>query len=377
MPWDVLQVSEIRRAFVHRVQTLGHSVSESCRQFGVSRKTGYKWLKRSAESPQVQLCDRSRRPHLSPRITAPSVEDAVLEVRQQYGWGARKIHAFLRGKLPELPSVRTIHAILRRRGAVLAKPQDAARPQFFERGRPHELWQCDFKGPLEIARQKVHPFTVEDDHSRYLIALRAGTDLTMKTAFAVLWEAFGEFGLPESLLCDNAFGTAFEAPKTLSWFDAQLVRLGIAPIHGRPYHPQTQGKIERLHGTFEREVWPHVRRDCLEHFNEDINRWRCEVYNSIRPHEALGDQPPITRMRPSPRPRPDRVPDVEYPPGSVLRKVSTVGEIYWKSRRILAGYGLIGEYVRVEEQERCLAIHYGPRMIRTIAYDDIQGDKML
>jgi transposase InsO family protein len=377
MPWKVVPMSEIRLAFVHQVVSVGTSVAEACRVFGISRKTGHKWLRRYQEEPTRPLANRSRRPHGSPWQTDEAAELCILAVRRRFGWGPQKIHDYLRARGVPLPSSRTVANVLRRRGCLNVPPVWASTPQAFERGAPHELWQCDFKGPLEVARHKIHPFAVLDDHSRYLLALRPCTDLTMATAFAVLWDAFGEFGLPHSLLCDNAFSTRWEVPRTPSWFEAQLIRLGIHPLHGKPYHPQTQGKVERLNGTLERELWPRVRRDSLPHFHEDLDRWRLDVYNSIRPHEALGGKPPITRFTPSPRPRPSRLPDLDYPPGSLLRKVSTVGDIRWKKFRILAGRGLVGQLVRLEERPHELALFYAWKQIRALAYDQLQPDTML
>ena len=352
MPWEVFPVSEIRMAFVHQVKSLHFSVTEACRKFGISRKTGYKWLNRYRDDPGEPLEDQSRRPKDSPDKTDEATEKLICEVRERFGWGPRKIHAYLGKRKVVMPSIRTVGNILRRYGYIAPAAKTPGEIQFFQRSAPNHLWQCDYKGPLEVARQKIHPFTVLDDHSRYLLALRPCLDLTTRTAFGVLWDVFGEYGLPESVLCDNAFGTAFEAPKTVSWFDAQLIRLGIHPIHGRPYHPQTQGKVERIHGTLEREVWPHVRRDTVNHFDEDLDRWRNEVYNPIRPHESLGDQPPLSRFQVSLRSRPARMPEVEYPSGSMLRKVCSVGAIGWKGCRIMAGRGLAGQWVRVEERDR-------------------------
>jgi transposase InsO family protein len=379
MPWKAPAVSEVRLALVHLIEAGGVAVGEAARQFGVSRKTADKWLQLHRRQPDDPLGDRSRRPRRSPLAASDAVERKILQVRVEYGWGARKIHAYLKSKqLRDLPSARTVHQVLRRHGAVddidLSPPP---KPQCFERSEPHQLWQCDFKGPLEVDRQKVHPFTVLDDHSRYLIALQAGLDLTMRTAFDVLWNAFGEVGLPEAILCDNAFGTTFERPKTLSWFDSRLIRLGIRPVHGRPYHPQTQGKVERLHGTLESEVWPHVRRDCLRHFNADLEHWRVRVYNGVRPHEALGDEPPVTRFRPSPRPRPAKLPEIEYPSGATLRKVGAVGDIRWQGCRIMAGRGIVGELVRIEEREHDLVVSYGKHAVRIISLADLKGSKML
>jgi transposase InsO family protein len=378
MPWKDLPVSELRAVFVHQAAVLGRSVAELCREHGISRKTGYKWLARYHEAPGEPLVNRSCRPRHCPRQTSTEVEAQVIEIRRRFGWGARKIRALLRRQGLVMPTIAATHAILRRQGLIVATPVAAASPpQFFERAQANELWQCDHKGPLEVERRKVYPLSLLDDHSRFAFALRPCLDLTMTTAFAVLWDVFGEFGMPEALLCDNAFGTRWEKPQTLSWFDAQLIRLAIRPVHGHPYHPQTQGKVERFHGTLEREVWPHVRRDTLEHFTEDIDRWRMEVYNVLRPHEALADQPPISRFRKSPRPRPDRMPPVEYPVGSTLRKVSTSGDVRWRNCRILAGRGLVGELVRIEEREHEMAVFYAWKEIRTLPYEQLKGDNML
>jgi transposase InsO family protein len=379
MPWSVLPVSEIRIALVHEVESLHSSVAAACRKFGVSRKTAYKWLGRYRQSPQIALADRSRRPHNSPRRAVPDVEAAVLEVRSRFGWGPRKIRAFLRQQQPdlELPSERTCAQILARHGRIASRETSAAPVQFFHKERPNQMWQCDFKGPLEIARRKVHPFAVLDDHSRFLLALRPCLDLTMSTAFAVLWDAFGEFGLPESLLCDNAFGSVHQVPKTVSWFESRLIRLGIHPLHGRPYHPQTQGKVERFNRTLEDEVWPHVHRGALEAFDHDLQRWRREVYNLLRPHQALGDQPPLARYRPSPRPRPPRLPELEYPPGSTLRTVARGGDISWNGCRIQVGAGIAGERVRVEERDGCIALYYAWKEIRCLAHTQLHRDTVL
>lgn len=371
MPWKVHPMSEIRIAFVHQVVTLKLPVASACRSFGISRKTAYKWLQRHQNAPDLPLTDHSRRPRFSPARTALDLENLVLSVRDQYGWGPRKIHAHLIHQQHSLPSVRTVAAILKRHGRINSTDPQTLELQRFERSAPNELWQCDFKGYLEVARQRVFPFTVLDDHSRYLFAVQPCFDQTMKTAWDVLWQVFGEVGLPESLLCDNAFGNHNRTPG-LSWFEARLVRLNIRTIHGRPYHPQTQGKIERLHGTLVREVWPRVRRDHVDHFTQDVSRWRVDVYNSLRPHEAIGDLPPLSRWKPSPRRRPVQLPPVEYPSGAVLRKVAPGGHIQWHQYRILAGCGLAGEWIRVEERDQEVALFFAHKEIRCLPRANLQ-----
>jgi transposase InsO family protein len=346
MPWGTTTVSELRTAFVHAVRTAGQPVAAAARDFGISRKTAYKWLARF--DAQQSLHDHSRKPHTSPTQTHSDLEHAVLGVRDQYGWGPRKIHAYLVRQGHDAPAIRTIADILRRHQRIArpTPPDDAPATQRFERDQPNELWQLDFKGWIEIARVRVSPLTILDDHSRFLLALRPCTDLTMNTAWNVLWDTLGEYGLPEQILCDNAFGTnGCPHSPGISWFESRLIRLGIRITHGRPYHPQTQGKVERLHGTLVREVYPRLDTTSLAPFTAGLDHWRQTVYNPLRPHEAIGDQPPVTRWRPSLRRRPAVLPTVEYPTRSILRRVGSNGLFEYRRARILAGQGLAGEPV--------------------------------
>ena len=371
MPWKVRPVSEIRFAFVHHVLTGGLSVAEACRRFSISRKTGHKWLQRYRESPGDPLVDRSRRPARSPRRTVPQIERAALDVRDRFGWGAAKIHAVLRTQGVDPPCERTLTRILRRHDRIQTRAQPPAADQRFERAEPNQLWQIDFKGPLEVQRQRIQPLTILDDHSRYLLALVPCRDVTMKTAWRVLWQVMDEVGMPQAILADNSFGNMQKRRLGLGWFDARLVRCGIRPIHGRPYHPQTQGKVERFHGTLERELWPRVRRDRLDHFAEDLDHWRRHVYNTLRPHQAVGQEPPVLHWTPSPRPRPKTLPLPEYPGGSILRKVFSPGLIHYRHCRIRVGAGLIGQVVRLLERDRDVAIYYAWKEVRCLVIDQL------
>ncbi len=378
MPWKDKTMSQQRLAFVQLVESVGYPVAHACREFGVSRKTGYKWLERHRSDPEGPLTDQSRRPCRSPHRTHRRIERQILAVHDEYGWGARKVRAVLSRCGVSVPSIRTVHNVLKRHERVNRPSSEEPQPpaQRFERSKPNELWQLDFKGPIEVDRHRRRPLTVVDDHSRYLLLLRLCDDVTFHSTWQRLWDTFGEYGLPDELLSDNAFAGKEKRPRTLSRFDRDLVRLAINPIHGRPYHPQTQGKVERLHGTFQRELFPRVRRDCLDHFHQDAERWR-DVYNHIRPHEALGDLPPISRWRPSPRRRPAALPPVEYPAGSLLRKVASGGDIQFHSYRILVGAGLVGEHVRIEERDDAITIYYSWKLIRLIAKDQLARERLL
>jgi transposase InsO family protein len=392
MPWKALPMSQLRLAFAHAVRTTNVPVAQAARRFGVSRKTAYKWLDRfdAAQLHVVQvdaapadatasLEDRSRRLARSPRRTDATLEQLILDARDRYGWGGRKLHAYLSAAGHRLPSARTTHAILARNDRIGPPPADPAPCQHFERPEPHDLWQADHKGPVEVARRDHFPLVVLDDHSRFCLALHDCIDKTMARVWNVLWQAFDEFGLPRAFLSDNAFGTTFDVPKTLSWIDAQLVLLGIAPLHGRPYHPQTQGKVERFNGTLEREALCRtVRTDCDEHFAADLHDFR-DLYNHTRPHEALGDKPPVSRFAKSPRARPAKLPaaDSFYPPGSELRKVGSSGDIRLDRGRILAGRGLVGQTVRIERRDNEVAVYFAWKQIRLISMDRMAQSGML
>ena len=380
MPWKVKTVSDTRLALCHSVRTGLMPVATAARRFGVSRKTAYKWLKVFDLHPGAaarSLGDRSRRPCHSPQRTTGEIQEKALELRDRHNWGARKIQSVLKFQIKNAPSVRTFSAILRRNGRI-TPPTPVAPLQRFERAEPNQLWQVDFKGPVEVDRKKIMPFTILDDHSRYLLAFKPCTDLTMNTAWNVLWDVFHRAGLPEQILCDNAFNARGNfRPAGLSWFDSRLVRLGIQPSHGRPYHPQTQGKVEALHRSATRELLDfNARKDSQLHFEQDCDAYR-NLYNTVRPHQALGDIPPILRWKPSPRPRPTVLPEVTYPAGSVLRRVNDHGRIRFKSYRILCGQGIDGDLVRIEERNEEIAVYYCSKQIRCISHDQLKKDIIL
>jgi transposase InsO family protein len=376
MPWnDTIPLAEQRAAFLTLLAQRSCPFAEVCQHAGISRKTGYKWLGRASAAAPQPLVDRSRRPHSCPRQTPPDVEARILHVHDTFGWGARKIHAHL-SDLPGLPCWRAIHDVLLRCGRV-ATCVPTPGTQRFERSAPNHLWQMDFKGPLWDTGPKRYLLTVLDDHSRYLLALPVCTDQTMATAWSVLWTLFGEVGLPESILSDNGFAPRGPSLAGLSWLEARLLRLGVEPIHGRAYHPQTQGKVERLHRTVEEEVLPRLEpQQSQVRLAETLEKWRREVYNSIRPHEALGNEVPLSRWYHSERPRPVRLPKLHYPAGTQMRKVMQRGEISWRGYEVMVGAGLTGQDVGVAEQAGTLTLSYGTRVLRRLRFDDLQRGRL-
>ena len=185
---------------------------------------------------------------------------------------------------------------------------------------------------------------------------------------------------PLAVLCDNAFGTMGTArPAGVSWFDSNLIRAGVRPAHGRPYHPQTQGKVERLNGSASRElIGFNARLTDEAHFRDDCRAWR-HVYNTLRPHEAIGDVPPASRWAPSPRRCPARLPEPDdfCPAGSQLRTVDGAGQISFGGYRILCGRGIAGHRVRVEPRDDALAVFYCWKQFRLLSHDQLLKGKIL
>jgi len=253
---------------------------------------------RYQEQGLAGIAERSRRPHVSPRQTGGEWEQQVVELRQRYpDWGARKLQVLLRQAGVRLPAS-TIHRILLRRGLVRIEDRHAAALQRFERAEPNQLWQMDFKGSTGWATA-VGPLSVLDDHSRYLIALRGTWTTKAEPVREQLESAFSECGVPEAMLMDH--GTPWwnaNAPTGATWLTVWLMRQGIE-LHWSGYrHPQTQGKVERFHGSLQRAQGRRGVPD--EQRQQWLDQYRHE-YNQVRPHEALGMQTPASRWRPSER----------------------------------------------------------------------------
>jgi len=324
-----------RREFVEFAAAESANLAELCRRFQISRKTGYKWLNRYRRQGAEALADRSRRPHRSPLQTPPEVERMVLAVRQEHPvWGGRKIRQVLLRRGEEaVPSASTITEVLRRHGeldeAKAGSPRAFVR---FEADAPNDLWQMDFKGHIAMRRGRCHPLTVLDDHSRYAVGLIACLNERRTTVQSHLTSLFRQYGLPRRMLMDNGAPWGSDQWHRHTPLTAWLIRLGIGLSHGRPYHPQTQGKDERFHRTLKAEVLQGRtftgRAACQEAFDE----WR-PIYNFQRPHEALELQVPADRYEPSPRAFPHRLPPIEYGPDDAVRRVQTGGWINFRGRR--------------------------------------------
>lgn len=302
MPWKAFSVIDSRREFV-RLAGLGEvSVAALCRRFGISRQTGFMLLRRHREGGDAALSDRSRRPHDSPRRVPPEMEARILDLRAAHPrWGGRKLARRLCDMgVPGVPAPSTVTEVLRRAGQL--DPAEAVRHrafQRFERTVPNELWQMDFKGHIAAGTRRCHPLTVLDDHSRYALGIIACAGETRAEVQLQLSLLFRRYGLPGSILCDNgspwgSSGKIGQLSVQRTGLEVWLMRLGVAILHGRPRHPQTQGKDERFHRTLDVEVLQGRHFTDLAECQSAFNAWR-PVYNEQRPHEALSLAVPASR----------------------------------------------------------------------------------
>jgi transposase InsO family protein len=334
-------VVDQREEFVRFAKQPGANISELCRRFAISRKTGYKWLGRD------DCEDRSRRPLSSPRRTDAALESKVLKLRDRHpAWGARKIaHVLQRDDQVQLaPS--TVNSVLQRHGRISQEASQAATPwQRFEHELPNSLWQIDFKGHFPTGKQRCHPLTVLDDHSRFNVVLQALGDEQRSSVQPVLQRAFERFGLPERINADNGhpWGSPGQ-PGGLTGLAVWLIRLGVRLGHSRPLHPQTNGKEERFHRTMKAEVLSRHQFRDLHEAQKHFVRWR-HVYNFERPHEALGMETPASRYRPSCRAMPQELPPIDYPDGDLVRRVQKNGWICLNGHYVRLSKALIGQPV--------------------------------
>ena len=335
MPWRELSVMEQREEFVRLALLAGANVSKLCERFGVSRDTGHRLLRRYGAEGGGGLSDRPRRPHASPWRTDAATEAEILRIRSENNnaWGARKIARVMeRAGFGDVPALSTITEVLRRHGK-LEERKNKHRGPFtrFERETPNELWQMDFKGHFALSRGRCHPLTAIDDHSRFALGLQACADEQEKTVRERLTAIFHRYGLPFSMLTDNGSPWGDSSGGRYTLLSVWLMRLGIRVCHGRPFHPQTQGKDERFHRSLKEEVLDRKSFADLGSCQSAFDRWRA-IYNFERPHEALNLDTPSSRYRPSTRSFPETLSEIVYWPGDILRKVDSDGFISFKNR---------------------------------------------
>jgi len=356
MPWKATSVIDQRTSFVldylKRVRAGETTMAALCAEHGVSRKTGYKLVGRHHESGWPGLQNRSSAPLSGKHWEDPETILAVLDVRTVFPqWGARKIIAYLRDIDPDqqwpVPSV--AHEWIKRAGMVEPHRRSRrfphpGRPPAVPIERPNQQWSTDFKGHFRTRDGRYcYPLTVADSFSRFIIGCQALPNTSFESTWPIFEKLFREYGLPDAILSDNGTPFSSNSVKRLSKLSVRWIRLGIEPRLIEPGKPQQNGRLERMHRTLKEEACAHPSanlRGQQTQFADFIDE-----FNHLRPHEALGQQPPVRSYQSSSRQYPKRLPTIEYSPGYQLRRVRSSGEIKWDGQWFFLSEALVGEHV--------------------------------
>jgi transposase InsO family protein len=354
MPWKETVAMKERYAFIARYSSGKFSVSQLSAEFGISRKTAYKWIGRFEAEGPAGLADRSHAPHSTPHRIVPDVARELVKVRLAHPtWGPRKVRAFLQMNAPDVdwPAASSIGDLFtaenltvprkRRRRVPVSAPFGACE-------QPNDVWTVDFKGWFRTRDgARCDPLTLQDAHSRYLLRCRALPRADGHHVWRVFDEAFREFGLPLRLRSDNGAPFASTAAGGLSALSVRLIKAGITPERIAPGKPQQNGRHERFHLTLHQDTASppagsrRAQQRAFDHFQR--------IYNTQRPHESLGQTPPAHHYRPSPRRYDGDLREPEYPRHFKVRRVRSNGEIKWKGGLLFVSTVLTRETVGCEE----------------------------
>jgi transposase InsO family protein len=364
MPWRTIDVQQQRAEFVIRAARNEHSVAALCREFGISRPTAYVWLERFREQGVTGLRELSRRPASSPQQTPPEVEARIVELRRNRpDWGARKLQVLLRGEGINLPVI-TVHRVLVRHGMVSEEQRHRLAWRRFERAAPNELWQADFKGPVGWDKP-VGPLSVLDDHSRYLIALEGTWTTAAEPTRERLEQAFRSCGVPGAMLMDHGTPWWNEiAPSGWTQLLVWIMKQGIECVFSGYRHPQTQGKVERFHGSLD---WARRQRGLgPDQLGQSwLDEFRYE-YNHVRPHEALAMRTPAAVWRPSQRKYDPNPPRWEYATGAEVRRLGAQGKLSIDGHCWSISKGLAGEWVELKRVGERILVYYCNSLLREL-----------
>lgn len=338
---------EEKLRFVFEYERDEESMQELCSRYGISRETGYVWLRRYRAQGARGLVELDRSPRHHPNRSAPEIEQAVLELREAHmRWGPRKLKRILERDQPHQPwpATSTIGEIVQRAGLV-APRRKRRRTEPYTRPLAHanecnRVWCADFKGWFRSGDgTRIDPLTISDAWSRYLLRSQAVEKTDSERVRAIFEAAFREHGLPEAIRTDNGAPFASPALGGLSRLAVWWIKLGIEPERIQAGHPEQNGRHERMHRTLKQDLHPAAdwrgQQRQLDRFRHD--------YNHVRPHEALAMQTPASVYQSSPRPFPARPPEVRYPDTMEVHTVKTHGHFRWKKKDVFLSETLWGE----------------------------------
>lgn len=353
MPWKEKGLETMREEFVKRVLQHEKSKRELCKEYGISRPTGDKWIERYlANEP---MSDRSRAPKVTPRKTRPETEAMIVAYRKEYpAIGAVKIHRMLADEgVTNLPSSRTINTIFKRNGLITKEASQATTPlQRFEKAYPNEMWQADFKGDFLMGNGvRCHPLNIVDDCSRFNLCCSPLLSETFAEVKPQIERLFLKYGMPFSLLCDNGnpWGTSQSTGYTR--FEVWLMELGVLTLHGRIHHPQTQGKEERFNGSFTREFLKYNQIHDLDDAVLKFAKYR-DFYNNKRPHHSIGLNVPATKYKASQIKYSPRIEEWEYPSDCKIYAVKETGYITIRGQGYFLSEAFGNKQIAVRESNK-------------------------
>jgi transposase InsO family protein len=367
--WRETTVMKEKLAFIHCVLDQELSFSQVCKNFGISRQTGYKTLKLFQEEGEKGLQPKSRAPLTCSHKTSPAMEEKIINLRIKHPtWGARKIHKNLDASPFAKPGLTTITGILKRNGYI--KIEESLKRQKlirFEREYANDLWQMDFKGKFLLENKEwCFPLTIIDDYSRFSLCLKSCANERGNTVFQHIRKIFEEYGLPNQINVDN--GNPWGNSKLFqhTHFTVWLMRLGIKVTHSRAGHPQTNGKIERFHRTLKEDVIHLNQFQNHQHAQELFDHWRA-IYNFERPHEAIGLLKPSQRYQPSKHAMPSAIPKIEYEDGAIIKTVRGNGGVAYNGKDFWVGRAFRGLPVKINHNEdnRIVEIYFNKCKIYT------------
>lgn len=356
MPWKETVTVEERMRFVMGYRQGDESMAQLCRQYGISRRVGYKWVARYEASGVEGLNDRGKAPHVHPNELPEPVRRRIVQLRGEHPrWGPRKLRVLLEREHgpcdgQAIPAPSTIGEVLKREGLTVPRRRVRRAPASQPLGEcnaSNRVWCVDFKGWFRTGDgARCDPLTITDAYSRYLLRCQAMADTGAAAVRRVFEAAFRQYGLPEAIRSDNGPPFASVGVAGLSRLSVWWVRLGIGLQRIEPGKPQQNGRHERMHLTLQQEAASPPAAN-LRRQRERFDRFRRE-FNEERPHEALGMNTPASLYDPSARAFPERLAELEYPCGYELRKVAERGQFRWKCDKVMIGHALEGEVIGLE-----------------------------
>jgi putative transposase len=353
MPWKATREMDQRIQFIADCLKQEVSMAELCRHYGISRKTGYKWLGRYEAGGPGALEECSRAPLTHPLAITSEMAEALLAARGEHPtWGPRKLLAWLGRRRPAQlwPAPSTVGDLLRRNGLVaLRRPHRRAAPgaPLLVATQANQTWCADFKGWFRTGDgQRCDPLTVSDASTRYLLRCQAVPKTDGTHVGAIFEAAFREYGLPLRLRTDNGAPFASTGLGGLTSLAVWWIRLGIVLERIAPGHPEQNGCHERMHRTLKHET-ASPPKTSLRVQQRCFDAWRHQ-FNHERPHEALGQRPPGDLYEPSPRSYPRRLAEVDYPDDWDSRAVRGCGQMKWGGHDVQISTALVGERIGLE-----------------------------